>query len=247
MRLILNSHPKIHCFDEWKSYKALETEEYENPQELGLLGFKIPNWTDLLVDSEDYRKLYKRDRVIFMMRDVRAVVASMLHLPTGIGTWFQGALKNMDEKWPNDPSKQIFFDTYEKELKKSEKHPLKDFCKMALFWKYKTSKYLDMVKLGWPVLPIRYESLVRFPRSHINLVMQFLESEWDDNLLKHYELEHDETFDGIGVGNVLVKRPIDTESIDKWKTILTPEQERVLLQVSGLWNNFASPLAFPGK
>ncbi len=75
--------------------------------------------------------------------------------------------------------------------------------------------------------------------------MQFLESEWDDNLLKHYEMEHDETFDGVGVGNVLVNRPIDTESVDKWKTILTPEQERVLLQVSGLWNNFASALAFP--
>ena len=93
-----------------------------------------------------------------------------------------------------------------------------------------------MVKLQYPVLPIHYESLVKNPKSNLLILAKFLNIEWDESLLNHAELSHDEVFDGLAVGNTLVKRPIETSSTYKWQQILTPEQEKAILEVAGEWN-----------
>lgn len=240
MRLILNSHPAIHCFDEWKSYKALETGIYESPKNPAIFGFKIPNWTDLIVDSEYHRKFYNNDPIIFMFRDVRDTIASMLRLPTGNGTWFDGVRKEIDQKWISDSSRSRFFLLHGEELKKIETLPYKDYRKASLYWRYKTSKYLDMIMLGWPVLPIRYEFLVQIPKPQLALICQFLQIEWDNKLLNHHLVEHDEVYNNYAVGNTLVDRPIESNSMAKWKNILTVEQEHAILETAGEWNDYVS-------
>lgn len=243
LRLILDSHKDIHCFDEWTSYDILSDKKFHN-KDNPILGFKIPNWTELIVDYLDYRQYYNNDPILFMMRDVRAVIASMVTLPTGEGTWFKGLVRKMDKEWPNDPYKKEFFKKYGNELEEINNKSESSYRKAALYWKYKNSKYLDMVKLSWPVLPIRYECFVKEPLIHLEVITDFLSANLDCNMLVHYDVEHDEVFNGYAVGNSLVSRSIDTSSVNKWKTILTDEQETAILEVAGDLNKFISVLPY---
>jgi Sulfotransferase domain len=242
MRLILNSHKDIHCFDEWKSYPAVMTNNYANTKNAPVVGLKMPNWTEWIVESDEYKKYYENDPIIFMFRDVRGVIASALSLPTGKGCFFNGIMEAIDEKWPIDTHRK-FYPEYKLEMTNIEKMNEVKFRKAAIYWRYKTSRYLSMVKAGYNVLPIHYELFVRNPISHLKVIMDFIELDWDDNLLNHHMQEHDETNNGYAVGNTLIKRPIDTESIDKWKKVLTEEQEKAILETAGAWNDFISILA----
>lgn len=240
MRLILNSHKHINCLDEWKSYNSVLNNDY--PKDKTIVGLKMPNWTEWLVESDEYKKYYKGDPIIFMFRDVRAVIASMLSLLTGKGCFFNGVMEAIDEKWPVDPHRK-FWPQHKKEIESIEKMNCPDYRKAAVYWRYKTSRYMEMVKQGYKILPIHYELFVRNPVSHLKILMNFLELEWDNNLLNHHMQKHDETFNGYAVGNTLVSRPIDTASIDKWRIGLTAEQETAILETAGPWNDFISILA----
>lgn len=240
MRLILNSHKDIHCFDEWKSYNAVLENKYDNPKNAQIVGLKMPNWTEWVVQSEYYRSFYNNDPIIFMLRDVRATIASMLTLPTGNVNFFNNVLEAVNIKWPNDEHR-TFSKIYTDEVKQIEKMDFPDFRKAALFWRVKTSCYLDMVKLGFRVLPVNYDLFVLNPTSHLRIITNFLGIEWDDGLLLHHTKQHDETFDGIAVGNTMVNRPIDSKSITKWKDILKDE-ETAILETAGYWNDYVITL-----
>jgi hypothetical protein len=246
MRLVLDSHPQIHCFDEWKCYEAVLKDEYLNSKNAPIVGLKMPNWTEWVIESEHYRKFYNGDPIIFMMRDVRATIASMLKLPTGRGCFFNGVQNAIDVIWPADPHRR-FRDECTEEIKRIEADTHPTYRKAAFFWKYKTSKYLEMVKLGWPVLPIHYEMLVHSPAAHLKIISQFLDIPWDENLLGHHQLPHDEVFNGLAVGNTAIDRPIDTSSTWQWKDIFTEEQEAAVLETASEWNDYVSTLAFAEK
>jgi hypothetical protein len=237
MRLILNSHKSIHCFDEWKAYNAVLENKYDNVKNAPIVGLKMPNWNEWIVDSEEYRKYYNNDPIIFMLRDVRSVIASMLSLPTGKGCFFNGVMEAINEKWPADPHRK-FWPAYKKEVESIEQMTYPDHRKAALYWRYKSSRYAEMVKMGYRVMPVHYNLFVQNPIAHLRIIMDFLQLEWDDNLLKHHLQEHDETFDGYAVGNTSIKRQIDECSIDKWHNVLTSEQEAAILETAFPWNDF---------
>lgn len=239
MRLILDSHPRIHCFDEYKSYRALESGDYYNPKGAKFLGFKVPLWTNLFVDNPAYRQYYANEPVLFMMRDARATLASMLTLKTAEGTMFQDVLSAIEQRRPERPPLE-FSNLFKDELDAVEQLPESAYRKVALFWRYKVSKYFDMARLGWPVLPIRYEALVLRPECHLRQIVNFLKLDWHENLLRHDVLEHDEVIDGFAVGRTIVRRTIDTRSLQRWPRILTPEQEKAILETVGEWNDFVA-------
>jgi len=239
VRLILNSHPDIHCFDEWKSYDSILKDEYPNEKNAVLIGLKAPNWTEWLIESEHYRQYYRQDPILFMMRDVRDVITSMLKLKTGQGPFLNNALEAVEIKWPNDPHrkfKMLHWEEYTRICQQD--HP--NLRKAALFWRYKTSRYLEMVKMGYPVLPVFYEKLVNHPKECLNLVTQFLEIPWHDSLLQHHQKIHDEVFKGLAVGNTKVDRKIDTTSVKKWQ--FTAEEEKAILEVASPWHEYISAL-----
>jgi hypothetical protein len=247
LRLILNSHKDIWCFDEWKSYKALKEKNYENEKNATIIGFKIPNWTDMMLYSDECSQHYKNDKVIFMMRDVRGFVASAASLPTGGGNWMKGSILNVREKWPHNKARMVFFQKYGKELNEIEKQSCADFRVAALFWKYKISCYFEMVKKGWQVIPLHYENLVMFPASCLRVIADFLEIEWDEDLLQHHLKQHDEVFNNYAVGNTLASRPIDGGSIFKFKEVLKDDEIKAIMDVAGDLNEFISPLPFTEK
>lgn len=240
MRLILNSHPSIHCFDEWYGYKAIENNDYTNPKNAEIVGFKIPNWVDLLVHSKKHRAYYNNDPIIFMMRDVRAVIASMLTLPTGNGTWFAGAVSSINKWTTNKGCTPEFF----AELAKTDTLTEPDYRKVAMFWRHKTSQYFNMIKLGWQVLPFNYENTVTRPMSCLKILCNFIEVPYHEDMLKHHQKEHDETPGGKGGGDTDIKRAVDKSSLYKWKKVLTKSQEQAILETAGELNDYVSMLRF---
>jgi hypothetical protein len=164
MRLILGSHPKIVALDEARSYSCVHENSYEFPKCTEYVALKTPVWTDYLVDSEEFKRFHRDDdSIVFMFRDVRAVIASMKTLQTDKGAFINDALKTMEEGWLVDENRK-FKDTYLEEYNKAKDLHHSDVRRAALFWKYKTSKYFEMKELGWKVLAVRYESLVQSPR-----------------------------------------------------------------------------------
>src|SRR5204863_565536 len=96
LRLILECHPAVFCFDELDSYRVLSTRSYAEPIVKYLVGFKIPRWAEQ-IDAEvlrDFgepataRKIYNGQKIIFITRDYRDVIVSMLNL-RGEVSWLE--------------------------------------------------------------------------------------------------------------------------------------------------------------
>ena len=88
-----------------------------------------------------------------------------------------------------------------------------------MFWRYKTSKYFDMVRMGWPTIPVHYENLVIQPEACLKIIFKFLEIEWSDDVLNNN---------------------VHSNSVHKFKEVLTKEQEMVILETAGELNNYVS-------
>jgi hypothetical protein len=88
LRLILGSHSEIYCYDEQLAYKRLRNNDASEAGECVSIGYKIPRWTEQLNNAvlrdEGHdvvaHRFYAGEPIIFMIRDVRDVVASMICL-----------------------------------------------------------------------------------------------------------------------------------------------------------------------
>ena len=83
MRLILEAHPDVFCYDELKSYSVLRKSMREGFPRERLVGFKIPRWTEqlnrqvLMDDGEDpCESFYCGEKILFLLRDVRDAISS---------------------------------------------------------------------------------------------------------------------------------------------------------------------------
>jgi hypothetical protein len=83
LRLILETHPDVFCYDELNGYAVLQTSPVENPSLARLVGFKIPRWTEqltrpILVDegAEGFsNNFYRGEKILFLRRNVRDTIA----------------------------------------------------------------------------------------------------------------------------------------------------------------------------
>jgi hypothetical protein len=104
----------------------------------------------------------------------------------------------------------------------------------ALYWKFKTEAYFDYLALGWPVLGVRYEDLVRQPQEQIRRITDFLGLEWEDSLLNHHQQQHQELDEqGKAVGETDPQRAIDARSLRRYESLLSPQEVAAILQVAG--------------
>src|SRR5450432_804888 len=95
IRLILDAHPEVFCYDELKGYAALQKCVQENLPHVRLIGFKIPRWTEQLTHRVLFdeglegpcHNFYRGERILFLQRDVRDTIASMLKLKAGESNW----------------------------------------------------------------------------------------------------------------------------------------------------------------
>jgi GT2 family glycosyltransferase/SAM-dependent methyltransferase len=245
LRLVLETHPRIFCFDEIKAYATLKDGDYGEAEGHDAVGFKIPRWTELLNDDLIYdggdrfwcRRFYEGDPIFFLIRDVRDVVASMMRLimDPGGATWWT--------VW-GDPALRIklgsrrFRERYRRELKIVGDISVNHIGGAALYWKVKTQSYWDYLEIGWPVHGVRYEDFVANPRSNTKRMVGELGLRWDEKLLNHFMYSHAELYlDGKTIGGNDPRRPVDIESIGRWKNSLSESDIEQIMSVAGDMNS----------
>lgn len=230
LRLVLESHPELECFDEVDGYRILATGVNQVRSAKPLVGFKIPRWTEQLLAPllwdyglpERPSRFYSGQKIIFMVRNVKDTIASMLKLRTGTATWLETwGEPIIEQKIQKDPA---FAHRYSRELHLRAESTNRQVASGAFYWKYKNDAFFDLVHSGCPVLPVVYESLVCNPRSELERICSFLGIRWHAAMLEHPRLAHREVFEtGLTLGNTDPKRPIDAASVDQWESFIPRE------------------------
>lgn len=236
LRLILESHPSIQCFDEAAGYDLLVREskgvgsEFPVKEGAVLLGFKIPRFAEQLTWSKfsdpDYGvfpSFYKDQKVIHVLRDALDVVGSMMRLKThGETSWLDRYGRSILQAMIQHPNVSAL---YKKKYMALERQGLPIHLVGALYWEIKNQGFFDLLERDKPVYAVRYESLVGSPKSELLKLSQFLGVSWSDSLLNHPEHPHTELDEnGIAIGETDPRRGIDTQSIGGYRRLMTEQQ-----------------------
>ncbi len=236
LRLILESHPSIQCFDEAAGYDLLVREskgercEFFVKNGAALLGFKIPRFAEQLTWSEfndpDYGvfpSFYKNQKIIHVFRNALDVVGSMMRLKVlGGDSWLDRYGRSILQALIEHPNVSAL---YRKKYVILERQGLPVHLVGALYWEIKNQGFFNLLKLNKPVYAVRYETLVGSPEIELLKLSQFLGVSWSDSLLNHPEHPHAELdVNGIAIGETDPRRGIDTQSIGGYRHLLTEQQ-----------------------
>jgi len=247
LRLIVECHSELACLDEPRSHRVLAGCEYEGEVTKPRIGFKIPRLAEQLDHPQPYdygltekvSSFYRRQCVLFMVRDYKDVVASMLKL-RGHKSWLEEwGIPILNHKAETEPD---FAHRWREELalcRSSESL----VALGALYWAYKNEALLRYLRLQYPVLPIAYETLVSDPRAELNRVCKFLGVAFQETLLEHPQHPHGELSErGLAIGNTDPKRGIDTSSVGQWRDWLSPSDEQLAAEIALPIGNQLAPL-----
>jgi len=249
MRHIMESHSQVVCMDENSAYKVLA-----NPAKLKVVlkkysaksyvGFKIPRWTeqlewDVLSDlptDPDYpgkaTRFYDSQPLIFMLRDPRDVVCSMLRYKVPGGVWIDVAGRPILAHKAMQYSD--FRDKYAKELTYVILAHDHRVAAGALYWKYKTESLFEYQAKRLPLLVVRYEELCQQPELVMHRVVEFLGLEWENTLVAPESVLHrdlDSSGDPIREGRL--SRGIEAKSVGQYASILTADQLDDIKDITG--------------
>jgi len=119
--------------------------------------FKIPRWTEQMDRAElcDYgleekasRFYWPPQKILYVLRDVRDVVTSMLGLRMGQQSWLEvWGVPILNWKFDHDPD---FAAVHGGDLMKARSSPHLLVAAGALYWKYKTMPLFRYLERGYP-------------------------------------------------------------------------------------------------
>jgi hypothetical protein len=254
LRLVLEAHPHVACYDEVKGYSILRNCTNENHSPARLVGFKLPRWTEqltwpLLSDEGEEgfcKNFYRGEKILFLQRDVRDTIASMLKLKAGASNWCEiWVPRIINAKIAREEAFRV---RYSAELSIIEKWGTPLVGLAALYWKYKSDAFSQYSKHGLPVLAVSYEDLVQNPRPVLESVCRHLGISFHDNLLRHNELPHTELFEnGLTVGNTDPKAPIQADSVGQWRRFLSREDLCMIECITGNFPANEAPIYAPRR
>jgi hypothetical protein len=230
MRLILDSHSRIQCHDESLAYNV-----FSGSAELicrrPLIGFKVPQVTEQLAwpflrhdnfyqdgggSDLEVSNPYAGQKIIFMIRDARDVVASMVTLPHWLERYGNPVL---EAKIAED---RKFRDRYDKEISYVTASAFPNIAKAALIWRYKMDALFEYARRGYPILPLWYEARA------------FLQIPWERAILRHPNAPHFELgLGGRAVGRTDPGRSIDDVAVGRWRSEFTSKQLREIIRITG--------------
>ncbi|MCW8870311.1 MAG: sulfotransferase [Proteobacteria bacterium] len=179
------------------------------------LVLKAPNLTFY---SKQISKLRDDISIIYPIRDVRAVVASMLQLKKS----------KMIINQTNYFLKSDFIrNTYSNDLKILKDDNTELHIKSAIIWKIKSLliKQFELENLN-PLL-IKYENLISEPTQLVTQVAKHCHIKYETNMNMHHLY-----MDGKGPGNTKRNRKIDDVSLKKWDTQLNSEQLDEIMEIA---------------
>jgi hypothetical protein len=240
MRLILEAHPDIFCYDELRGYAVLQNSIQEELLTARLVGFKLPRWTEQLSYQVLFDEgpegpcdnFYQGEKILFLHRNVLDTIASMLKLKAGESNWCEiWVPRIIDAKLIHDES---FRTRYSMELKVIESCHQRLVGLASLYWKYKTDAFFSYLEQGLPIAAVSYERLVTNPRPTLQSVCDHLEIPFHENLLRHNQFPHGELFgNGLTLGDTDPARAIETDSIGQWSRFLSAEDIKLITRISG--------------
>jgi len=236
LRLILDSHPRIKCYDETIAYDILTggprqcLSSGKASPDIAAYGFKIPRFSEQLTWKEfvdpDYGRFpsfYRDEKTLFIVRNVCDVVSSMITLRADAKqSWIERYGIQILEK--TLAAKESGRGLLEK-FKGLERKGFPIHLVGALYWEAKNHGMISMIRCGLPVMPICYERFVSSPHDHLLKMMKFLGLGWHADVLTHHQLQHEELdVNGLAIGNTDPKRAIDTLSIGRAIGVLQEDQ-----------------------
>lgn len=173
---------------------------------------KAPNLT---YSFEKLARLPIDTRIIYPVRDPRAVVASML------------GLKNIDfaEKQAKlirkDP---VLSQEFETELSYIENNNMEYFVRAANVWKVKSGLVSRFSERGLSVSQFCYEDLVSHPTIVIERLLEFCEL-----LDCPLPMQHESVYKGTGPGGTNRKRAVDGRSQTAWRSSLDEKSATLVM------------------
>lgn len=240
MRLVLECHSAVTCWDESVAYPVIGGKRPPPASERPLVGLKVPCLTEQLLDDYVWeakllprtRNVYDGQRIVFMVRDVRDTIASMMGLRLSGRTWLETHLMPaFRAKLHRDAA---FGERYADVLSAigAARHPR--LARAALYWRYKVEALEHYLQRGLPVLVVRYEDVARQPGIELLRVCGFLQIPWEPSLLDHHAQPHTQLDDrGMATGETDPHRAIDGESVGQWTRVLSDDQAAEILTFAG--------------
>lgn len=243
LNLILDSHPAIRGVDETHFRRFFTLEKMHAAlcadDSTALVSFKIPMQSHLVGRLLD--QLQGPPRAVWMLRDPRAVVASMvdLHLPLPTNRFVSvswaasfihkeiiNVLQTLPDSWLA-PLEDWIHRFRLIENTPSILRPAEDiYFTAALCWR------LKLLTLEWhesnevPLRLLRYEQLVGQPETTLRGLLADLDIDWDEQVLAH------DRHARVGViGGTRRDRPISPDSLDKWRKSLPASAREVVAEV----------------
>lgn len=245
MRLILDSHSKIICFDEQHSYNIMRNYDafvsnMNTNNQTKLFGFKTLGYTEQMDRSflsEPVRNTtilnnWQNNKIVFLYRNVFDVITSMKNYIQKNGkSWLDNWIMHTIDFWKlKIPDFELEF---EKEISYANTSNNKIISHAAIYWKFKTKSMLKYKNNGTSILGVRYEDLVTNPQIELENVVKFFNIEWEDSLLNHYKIEHGEVNEnGFTIGMNLATKPIHKNSIGSYNMILTEQEQNDIIYIT---------------
>ena len=205
-----------------------------------LIGFKIPALTEQMnkisfIDPVHQLKIlnqYQNSKLIFIYRDVRDVITSMKNYILDNGTsWLDYCILGI-----NNDQKITEFDFIKKnnvDLDLIDKSTFQSLVSASIYWIKKNEPFFEYIQSSRNILGIKYEDLCTNPKNTIEKIINFLDLPWEDNLLKHHGMIHDEVSDnGITVGHIDSTKNIYTNSIGRYKNSLSSAEEQEIISIT---------------
>ena len=256
LRLALESHPDVHCFDEIVGNDILvreakgEKAEFTVKEGATRIGFKIPRFAEQMAwpqfneyDYGVFPSFYKGQKVIHIVRDALDVIGSMMRLKDeGSMSWIEKYGRAILKFMVANPNIRPL---YKRKYEELERLNLPVHLVGALYWEIKNQGLFDLLEQGKPAYAVKYESLVAEPKSELLKLARFLGLSWSDSLLNHPEHPHAELYgEGLAIGLTDPRRPIDMQSVGSYRQFMTEAQVRdVRDYVEGFPDKIVSAMA----
>jgi len=245
MRLILDSHSQIICFDEQRSYDILRNynvfvSNNDVDDQVKLFGFKTLGYTEQMTQSflsepvmnTTIPNNWHDSKIVFLYRNVFDVISSMKRYIQRNGkSWLENWIMPTIDFWKQKiPDFELNF---EKDIKYATNTKNQITSYAAIYWKFKTQSMLKYQNNGVSIIKVKYEDLVTNPPIELEKLIKFFNIAWEDSLLNHYQTKHDEVNDdGFTVGMNLATRPIHKNSIGTYDTILSQQEKNDVLYIT---------------
>lgn len=236
-RLILESHSKVSCIDEFRGYDILKNshlmeEEMKINENKEWLGFKIPRLSEQLLEPfladaglDNIRIINRFDNrpTIFMVRNPLDTISSMKKLKQGDKSWLEVWANATIGFWRE--TIPDFENTYHDELEILGNTKFVDTVAGAIYWKVKNISYYNYLNKDLKIIRIRYEDLVTQPKQTISQILEFLGLEWEDSVLHHEKFIHSELdTQGLTIGKTNPRSSIYESSMNQYHENLSKEE-----------------------